>query len=254
MNKKHFLTWLLIFALVISGCSIEINQPTQPILLPSLISPTQPNSAPTSSLPTLKELVTWSGLKLTGKLVYIAGKTDSINFVMDIEVLDLVSGDLVTIFKSPANSYIYYVTVSPDNKQLIMSYSPPPTDNPNIYQALYIMPLDGSAAPRLLFAPPAKEDQFIQAEWSPDGKYIYFTHVNFRIPSSEGQRNPVYDIYRTAFPNGQLEKVAAKAYWPRLSADSSRLVYVFVDPLSYTNQIYVADSNGGNPHQVTLTG
>ena len=81
MIKKHFLTWLLIFALAISGCSIEINQPTQPIPLPSLISPTQPNPALTSSLPTLKELVTWSSLKLTGKLVYIAGKTDSINLV-----------------------------------------------------------------------------------------------------------------------------------------------------------------------------
>ena len=176
------------------------------------------------------------------------------NFIMEIEVLDLVTGDLVTIFKAPVNSYIYYVSVSPDNKQLIMSYSPPSEDNPNIYQALYILPLDGSAAPQLLFTPPTVEDQYIQVEWSPDGRYIYFTHVNYRTPSVEGQRNPIYDIYRMVFPNGQPEKIEEKAYWPRLSADSSRLVYVFVDPLSYTNQIYVADSDGRNPRQVTLTG
>ena len=111
---------------------------------------------------------------------------------MEIEVLDLVTGDLVTIFKAPANSYIYYVTVSPDNKQLVMSYSPPPADNPNIYQALYILPLDGSAARNCYSHLLVKEDQFIQVEWSPDGRYIYFTHVNYRIPFVEGQRYPSF--------------------------------------------------------------
>ncbi len=257
MIKNHFLTWLLVFALVISGCSIEINQPTEttPSPFPSVISPTQPNPAPTSSLPTRKVLVTWGSLNLTGKLVYLDGTVEGNNFIMEIEVLDLVTGDLVTVYKAPANTYIYYLTISPDNKQLIMSYSPPiPKVNPTVYQALYILPMDGSATPQLLFTPPAKEDQFIQVEWSPDGKYIYFTHVNYRIPFVQGQRYPVFDIYRMAFPNGQPEKITADAYWPRLSPDSSKLLYVMVDPFSFTNQIYVADPDGSNAHQVALTG
>ena len=56
------------------------------------------------------------------------------------------------------------------------------------------------------------------------------------------------------FPNGQPEMIAEKAYWPRLSLDSSRLVYVYVDPFSLKNQLFVADSDGGNGRQVVVSG
>ena len=98
-----------------------------------------------------------------------------------------MSGVITTIFKGPKNSWIYYVTVSPDGKRLIMSYIAPPIANTPIRPALYLLALDGSEPPQLLFDPPTADDNYIQAEWSPDGKYIYFTQVNYHLPFEPGQ-------------------------------------------------------------------
>jgi Tol biopolymer transport system component len=134
-----------------------------------------------------------------------------------------------------------------------MSYSPPPEGGP-LDQNLYIVPLDGSQPPKLLFTPPSLEDDYIEVEWSPDGKYIYFTHVNYQIPPEEGQVYPLYKIYRMAFPDGQPEKIADNAYWPRISPDSSQIAYVSVDPFQRENKLVMADANGENAHEVVMTG
>ena len=129
-----------------------------------------------------------------------------------IRLLDLVTGEVTTIFDAPKYSWIYYISVSPDNTQLLMSYNPPPGDNP-VDQDIYVMPLDGSQAPQRLFTPPTPEDDYIEVEWSPDSKYIYVTQVNYHIPPAEGQSYPLYTIYRKAMPDGELKKVVEKAYW-----------------------------------------
>jgi len=57
-----------------------------------------------------------------------------------------------------------------------------------------------------------------------------------------------------AYPDGQLEKLVDKAYWPRISPDSSRMVYVSENPADGTNKLMVANADGGNPQEVPLTG
>ncbi len=199
--------------------------------------------------------VTWASLNLTGKLVYNMGAVDKDNnFIIQIQVLDLVTGDITVVYTAPLNAWIYYVSVSPDYKQVVMSFSPPPQENPDIVQALYIMPLDGSSPPQLLFTPPTAQDQYIQAEWSPDGKYIYYTHVNNQIPDDPNRHSPLYEIFRMEFPGGQPESIAKGAYWPRLSPDFSRLVYIAADPLSAEQQLTIADPDGGNAQEVALSG
>ena len=172
MIKVNVLPWLIVSALIISSCSITISQTTPiipspqietaPIAPPPVAGPTQLVATSTNSLPVTTIPVTWAHLNLSGKLVYINGAAEDNSYILSVRILDLVKGSLTTIFKSPKNRYswIYYVSVSPDGKQLVMSYSPPYQDNPDIYQALYIMPLDGSSPPQLLFQPPAKEDQY----------------------------------------------------------------------------------------------
>jgi Tol biopolymer transport system component len=91
-------------------------------------------------------------------------------------------------------------------------------------------------------------------EWSPDGKYIYFTHVNFQITPQPNQIYPLYEIYRMTYPDGTPEKVAEKSFWPRLSADSSHIAYISVDLFLRENKLYIADSNGANAHEVVLKG
>jgi hypothetical protein len=257
MIKTYFLYWTIIFALVNSSCTIELGQPavetpTSPStpLPPTVIA--TPNA--TSSLPTTQIPVTWGNLNLTGRLVYIIGAVEDNNYIVRIQSLDLVTGNIANVYEAPVNAWIYYVSVSPDNTQLVMSYSPPTRENPDIVQTLYTLPLDGSEPPSLLFKPPTPEDQYVQAEWSPDGKYIYYTQVNYRIPDDPNRVYPLFKIFRIAYPGGQPEAIAEKAYWPRLSPDSSRLVYISVDPLSFKNKLVLADANGGNAREVAVAG
>jgi Tol biopolymer transport system component len=256
--KIHFLVWSLVFTLILSSCSIQVEQPTvlTPASTPESIPPTLSsgkNGQQTNIVTTTQVPVTWGDLNLTGRLVYINGTIVDTVFSLQIQVLDLVTGEVKTIFDAPKYSWIYYVTVSPDNTQALMSYSPPPGDNP-VDQDLYIMPLDGSQAPKLLFTPPTKEDDYVEVEWSPDGNYIYFTHVNFQITPQPDQIYPLYEIYRMKFPDGKPEKVAEKAFWPRLSSDASQIAYISVDLFLRENKLFIADSNGQNAHEVVLKG
>lgn len=248
MIKTRFLRWALIVSLAISSCSIEMAQP-------SLGTPT---SQPDALLPSTQIPVTWANLNLTGKLVYSIGSVDEDNnYRIQIHILDLVTGEDTTVYTTPINAWIYYFSVSPDGTRLIMSFSLPPGENPAIVQALYSMPLDGSKPPELLFMPRTREDQYVQVEWSPDGKYIYYTYVNYQFPDDPNRIYPLYKIFRMAYPvrgGGQEEHIAEGAYWPRLSRDLSRLVYISVDPLSIKNKLTIADPDGGNAQEVVITG
>jgi len=258
MIKNYFVFWFLAFAVALSGCSIEVEQPSVttpaptfpsiPTLSPSTEGAQQTNVVTISQIP-----VTWGALNLTGRLVYINGLAVDNIFRLQIQMLNLVTGEVTTIFDAPKYSWIYYISVSPDRSQLIMSYSPPPGDNP-VDQDIYVMPLDGSQAPQQLFTPSTFEDDYIEVEWSPDGNYIYVTHVNYHIPPAEGQIYPLYTIFRKAMPDGQLEKIAEKAYWPRVSPDSSQITYVTVDLFAQANKLFVADADGSNAHEVVITG
>ena len=265
INGKVLLR-LMVSALIVSSCSITISQTTPiipspqietvPTAPPPAVGPTQPVATSTNSLPVTTVPVTWAHLNLSGKLVYINGAAEDNSYILSVRILDLVKGSLTTIFKSPKNRYswIYYVSVSPDSKQLVMSYSPPYQDNPDIYQALYIMPLDGSSPPQLLFQPPAKDDQYDQPEWSPDGRYIYYTHINYQSHSEPDQVYPFYEIFRMTYPDGEPEKLVEQAYWPRLSPDSSQMVYISVDPFSLKNKLMISDADGSNAREIVLSG
>jgi len=258
MKKNLWIAIYLLTVIALYGCSIEVEQPSvatplptitsNPGILPSVEASPQTNVVTTTQIP-----VTWGDLKLTGRLVYINGTMTGDAFSLQIQVLDLVTGEVTTIFEAPKYSWIYYITVSPDARQLVMSYSPPPGDQP-VDQDLYSMPIDGSQAPQLLFTPPTKEDDYVEVEWSPDGKYVYFTYVNFQIPPEPGQIYPLYEIYRMTLPDGEPEKVAEKAYWPRLSPDSSQITYISVDLFARDNKLFVADADGNHAHEVVLKG
>jgi len=258
LAKTHFMLGFCVLVVVLSSCSIDLDQPNAttsaptfevlPTSAPSTGSVPQPNVVQTTQIP-----VTWADLNLTGRLVYINGIAVDNVFQLQVQILDLVTGMVTTIFDAPRYSWIYYLSVSPDHTQLLMSYSPPPGDTP-VDQDIYVMPLDGSQPPQRLFRPSSREDDYIEVEWSPDSKYIYITHVNYDIPPAEGQIYPLNTIYRKAMPDGALEMVAEKAYWPRVSSDSSRIAYVTVDLFESSNKLFVADADGSNAQEVVITG
>jgi Tol biopolymer transport system component len=201
--------------------------------------------------------VTWSALHLSGKLIYAVSTSDGNNSYMDVQELDLRTGSIRTIFQSDPNAWIDSVVASPDHKQLVIAYSPPALQQGATFTpfVLISIPIDGSQPPRQLFSPPSKGDQAIEPVWSPDGKYIYFILVNNTVPPAEpNQHYPIFQIYRAAYPNGQPEKILDKAYWPRLSADGSQLIYVSENPDDGTNKLFIANSDGSQPQQIMLTG
>ena len=250
MKNRFTLALYGLLVACLTGCSINIDQPaTQtPFSVVSLASPTgkSPDVAATV-IP-----ITWADLNLTGKLVYIA-TTTSDDLASKIQVLDLVTGEIKSIFTATENDWIYYVSVSPDAKQLVMSYIPPSKGTALSNRALYIMPLDGTTPPQLLFSPPTPDDHYVHAEWSPDGRYIYYAHYNSNDPVDE-QLNPLYSIFRITYPDGQPEKIAERSFWPRISSDSSKIVYVFIEPVSGLNQLFIANADGTNPQKVSLSG
>jgi WD40 repeat protein len=253
--KVHFAARFLIFALLLSSCSIQVEQPS--VSTPGSQAPTASSgesSSQTNVVTTTQIPVTWSNLNLTGRLVYINGTVAEDVFHLEIQVLDLLTGEVTTIFDAPKYSWVYYISVSPDHKQLLMTYSPPPGDNEPPDQNIYIMPLDGSQPPKPLFTPPTKEDDYVEVEWSPDGKYIYFSHANFQITPQPDQIYPLYDVYRMAYPDGKPERIVEKAFWPRLSSDSSELAYISVDLFLRENKLFISDSDGKNAHEVVLSG
>jgi Tol biopolymer transport system component len=258
---------VIIFSLVLCGCSVNVAGPIIASTDPqsSRVPTTMPTSVPgtgtvesqTLALPTspfiTKIPITWADLKLTGKMFFTGANVQQDNPVLKIQVLDLVTGQITTLFQTTGLAWIYYMTVSPAAGQIVLSYSPPPGNGGPSQQALYSLPLDGSKLPQLFFIPPSANDQYLQAEWSPDGKYLYYVHSTDR-PQTAGQLYPIYEIFRSGYPDGQPEKIAEHAFWPRISSDSSRLVYVSSDPIDGRNKLFLANADGSHSRQIVLTG
>jgi Tol biopolymer transport system component len=198
-------------------------------------------AAPTPQIPAK----TPADLHLSGRLFFVQGHAG-------ITLLDLATNRVTTVFKPPADSLVSAASLSPDGKHIVMSYSPPPASNaPQLgYTRLFIMPADGSAAPQPLLRPQDENGLlYLYPSWSPDGKTITFGHFS---PDDAGDQSSGFSLERITYPDGQPTKVIPNAFQARPSADGSQLTYVsLTDPTTPINELYVASSDGSNPHKVT---
>ena len=254
MRIKRSLVVYSLLVLSLVGCSIDVAQPVVPAS-PTFPPPSGvgPHSTAPSAITTTVP-VTWSGLSLTGSLIYISPPVaGDVSFFIGLRKLNLTTGEIIPIFTTTGDDWIYYASVSPDAKQLIMSYAPTTQSSTSSGQALYRISLDETAPPQLLFSPPTPDDHYVHVEWSPDGEYIYYAHYNnnIRLP---GLFEPVYDIFRIRYPEGQAEKIADNAFWPRISSDSTSLVYVSINPDSGKNELYASNADGSNARRILLSG
>jgi len=246
---------LLGLMLFLSACSIEIPLATPnaaPTRLPATLTITP---APTSSLmPEAASAtpwavpVSWANIHLTGRLIFTAG-------TQGIGQLDLASGKMTQLFLPPDqnNAWVLSQSVSPDDRQIVMAYAPPPAAGQIQfgYTDLYLIPLDGSGAPQAAIAHTNLKESYSNAVWSPDGKYIYYSHSTTTVDKNGQVSGFKNAIERLAYPGGQPERMMDNAIWPRLSPDGSKLVYVGVTPAA-ANQLYVARPDGKNPVRLAL--
>jgi Tol biopolymer transport system component len=240
MTRANLLQRTIVIAFILSGCSINISQPVP--TSPSTSNSFAGSTAGTTPQPGKNIPVTWSSLNITGKLVYTAAFIQNDRQLVNVQILDLTTGKITIVFQTPDGGWVDAATVSPDDKHLMLSYTPPGNGQQN---ALYIMPLDGSQTPQLLFTPPSVDDRYFQPEWSSDGKYIYCVQYNYKTTT-------IYTLMRMAYPGGALEKLADNAYWPRTSGDGSSIVYV--SPAFGVNTLFVSNSDGSGAHQIPITG
>ena len=249
--KTYYLRFCAAFLIfVLTSCSIEVAAPSP--MAPAATSPFGQLATPivgATALSGTQIPVTWSALNLTGHLIYTSGNSKEGTLSISIQSLDLVTGEIKTLFTTQSNDWIFSISVSPDAKQIVMSYIPPAEGSAYVQRGLYLLPLDGSTEPQALLTPPQPGEHYIQAEWSPDGKYIYYVYF-----TGADQQIPVHNIYRMAYPAGQPDELIDNAFWPRLSPDSGRMVYVAIDPDSGTNTLSVANADGSDPQPVLMTG
>ncbi len=82
---------------------------------------------------------------LQGRLMYISSsfgsENGSVSILFHVEVLDLASGSLTSVFHAPAGDLVEFLSASPDGKQIVMQYLPAletmlvPDQNRNCYTA-----------------------------------------------------------------------------------------------------------------------
>ncbi len=232
---------LLVFGMAIlsttCGCSVSI--------------------APPAALAATAAPLSLASLGLRGRLVYQRSTQNGSAISMSIEMLDLATAQSTVVFQAPVGGWINSMSVSPDGQELVMAYVAPPADT-NAAEAppqdLYVLPIDGSAEPKLLFTPPPGRYHYLEPTWAPDGKYLYFCRLDYRFANLLLGRMGSYEIYRMSYPRGEPERVAENAYWPRLSPDGTRLAYVATDAADKSNQLWISQPNGSGATPVPLQG
>lgn len=258
MNIKKELPaiFFAIILVILSSCTMDVNgTPATP--LPAAASPIAtvpgPNPSDITQAPDATIPITWDDLHLSGRLIFSTVSRDGAITAPRIAALDLGTGEIRTVFAATDNAWIYYLAVAPDANELMMSYIPPSAPDAEATTGIYSLQYSDGAEPQLLFTPPTPFDRYIQVEWSPDGKYLYIVHYN-QNDQPAGQPFPAYHISRMSYPGGQPEIILEHAFWPRVSPDSTKLVYVTIDPASGANKLFLANVDGSNPQEIQFTG
>jgi Tol biopolymer transport system component len=216
--------WLLFFLL--AACTVPLASPAPAVNV-------QPTGA-VSALP-------WASLKLSGRLLLIGPKNDAFNLVF----LDLASGDTTLVYHTLPNTLLASALVSPDGKQILLTYAPPPSDtSKTTYTSLYLLPIDGSGDPQPIFKTPALDEAFFNPDWSPDGKVIYASH--FIRGQGDQDNSGEFTIDRVTL-DGHAQTILKNAQWPSISPDGSKIAYLSVNPDNTQNELNLADITGENP-------
>lgn len=216
--RRSLLSLLLASGFGLAACS---PAPQTPVLPPT---------------PTLPAQVDFAAQGLTGRIIY-AGSN------LGVWELDPATGVQRPLFQpaDPANAWVTSATVSPDGRIIVMAYAPPPPEGQIQFGYTDLYELVDGAAPRPLLQRVDPHESYFTPTWSPDGQYLYYAHAQ---PLGDGTAGVTYNIERRAYPDGAPERVVANAFWPRLSPDGSRLVYVSIEPETFANGLMIAQADG----------
>ncbi|MCA9897989.1 MAG: PD40 domain-containing protein [Ardenticatenaceae bacterium] len=159
---------------------------------------------------------------------------------------DVAADSVEPLFEVPVNAWISHMAASPDGSQIALTYAPSPGENEIQfgYSSLYLLLADGRSEPRPLIERTADQEVFFNPAWSPDGAWLYYTHVT---PLDEITFTFATHLERFELATGTTEVLAENGIWPRVSPDGRFLTYVNIDRDSLAAELVVADADGRNP-------
>ncbi len=159
---------------------------------------------------------------------------------------DVAAESVELLFEVPMNAWLSHMAASPDGSQIAMTYAPSPGENEIQfgYSSLYLLLADGRSEPRLLIERTAEQEVFFNPAWSPDGQWLYYSHV---APLDEETFTFTTMLERLELATGKVEPLAENGIWPRVSPDGRSLVYVNIDQDSLAAELILAAADGSNP-------
>ncbi len=239
MNKLFF---CIVIAWAISACAA--NQPRESAAPAAVTAQPLLTLPPAYPTPASSEQATAALVQavpgLSGALILISSGGDMNSLVR----YDLAQGSMTKLFQAPAQSWLAGEAISPNNRQILLAYTPPPpAGKTNFgYTDLYLLPADGSTQPVPYLERQSETESYFNPTWSPDGNSIYFAHFFYTDPKTGAY---TYQIERIG-KDKKVEILVKSAYWPQLSPDGKKLAYLSFDPLTKSNELYLADANGQN--------
>lgn len=218
--------WLILGMFLLMGCRLVGSSDEQRGI--TAVSPPPPtpteNTAP------------------TGRLLFVRFNPEGQSLVQ----FDIRTKEQIVLYTADPQALLSHVDVSPDGKQVVMAYAPPPSGRGVQfgYSRLYTLPVEGGE-PVLLLTGKREEEIFFTPVWSPDGRFIYYAHVSF----TDAQLTTfTTTLERLEVVTEKVEVLVEDGIWPRLSADGQQLAYVHQDKTTQKRSLYVAEADGTNPN------
>ena len=203
------------------------------LLLAGCGSETTINETPTAS--TIVENTALA----SGNLLFMQTTPGQQNLVQ----YNLETEEIETLFATESNAWLSYADSAPDGSQFVLSYSPAPPEGEVQYgfTQLYLL-VNGEDEPRLLIEPTKPDDIYFYPDWADNGRFITYSHV----VQGENSQDFTTTLERYELDTGEITILAENGIWARLSPDSSKIAYVFVEPNSLIRRLVIADATGGN--------
>ena len=209
----------------------------------------------------LTDLTPTSTLVATPVIVDTLGLSGKIMFTQATGLwqINMTDGKLTQLWEPPKGSYLSGLTNSPYGDQLVLAYAPPPSDGrPQIGRTgLYITDKScindaNDCGDNLsVFLQRNADQTFTSPYWSPDGKWVYYSHQEDSLDDVGNYIGFSMSLNRLQVQgNGIPEILIPYAGQPSMSVDGSLLTYVSYDLETYARGLWVSEPDGSNPRQV----
>jgi hypothetical protein len=184
-------------------------------------------------------------------------REDGINERSDIFVVDVDGGESRRL---TSTGRAFAPVWSPDGQTIVFAeLGPGPVFPPTA--TLRAVDVESGKSRTLLERP--KNGFDVPSSFSPDGLQLAFTRHTWREPGHDGRVENTAAIYVLDTQSLELRKLADRAAEPAFSPDGTHLAYVtdrdengelsYGDRVSYANELYVMDADGGGARRLTST-